>query len=381
MAKTIATLFFNLENIHLIKDVGMIPYTMHTKFGYDVILPVWSNREYPYLKKYFSFAKISIIEYSDNEKIRRINTCKWLIANAKKIDVLHLYFFNIWTCYYIKLYKALNHKGLVYVHLDNSGEQHVKYLNKEETLKSKLLKNFILTKKTEKDILWGLQNYKNSIILNGNPPFNNTIFVPNGFYWEKDLPAKPFKERDNTIITVARNGTHEKRTDILMNGFAQIANEFPKWKLVLAGTVEDSFKPFIEDYFNKYPDLKKRVQFIGPIYDRNELQKFYNNSKIFCLPSLWESFGLVTIEALSMGCFMIGSNIEANKDITQNGKYGILFEKGDLNDFVKKLRYCLNHEDEMEKVSTVAYDFVKDYYKWETVLKPVDEWIKNKLGS
>ena len=105
-----------------------------------------------------------------------------------------------------------------------------------------------------------------------------------------------------------------------MNGFANVAQEFPEWKLILAGTVEEDFKPFINSYFVKHPELKDRVSFIGPISDRAELQRLYASSKIFALPSAWESFGLVTVEAMSQGCYVVESDIPANKDITCNGQ-------------------------------------------------------------
>jgi glycosyltransferase involved in cell wall biosynthesis len=265
--------------------------------------------------------------------------------------------------------------------MDSTGENEVSYLNKDETLKSKLVKRFLLTNKIEKDVLWGVQGYKNSLILNGERPFINTVFIPNGYCWENNTPIVPFKERNNTIVTVARNGTEQKHTDMLMNGFAQISHEYPEWELLLAGTVEESFQPFINDYFNKYPELRERVRFIGPIIDRDELQEFYNNSKMFCLTSLWEGYGLVTIEALSMGCFVLESNIEANKATTNDGKYGALFENGDINDFVEKLRYYLKHQDEMEQISKDACNYTQKHYKWENVLKPIDEWVKKKSGN
>ena len=44
-----ATFFPECENIHLTKDVGMIPYVMHRDMRYDAILISYRNGDYPYL--------------------------------------------------------------------------------------------------------------------------------------------------------------------------------------------------------------------------------------------------------------------------------------------------------------------------------------------
>ena len=42
------TIFPNAENVHLIKDVGMIPYTLHREYGYDSTIASYKNGVYPY---------------------------------------------------------------------------------------------------------------------------------------------------------------------------------------------------------------------------------------------------------------------------------------------------------------------------------------------
>ena len=43
------TLFPQCQNIHLVKDVGMIPYVMHRDMGYDSYVMCYKNGDYPYL--------------------------------------------------------------------------------------------------------------------------------------------------------------------------------------------------------------------------------------------------------------------------------------------------------------------------------------------
>ena len=42
------TMFPLIENIHLVKDVGMIPYSMKKYFNYDSSIVTYKNLEYKY---------------------------------------------------------------------------------------------------------------------------------------------------------------------------------------------------------------------------------------------------------------------------------------------------------------------------------------------
>ena len=45
-------IFPNLLNFQLIKDVGMIPYTMAKYFNYNALIVTYNNDKYSYLDQY-----------------------------------------------------------------------------------------------------------------------------------------------------------------------------------------------------------------------------------------------------------------------------------------------------------------------------------------
>lgn len=274
----------------------------------------------------------------------------------------------------------INKNGIVYVHCDTNGQRLLNYKWPDNKLKFFIIKKILLTDKNLKDVLWGVQNKENCNFLTGIWPFYNIKYIPNGVWWENNMYIE-YNNKSNVLLTVARNGTLQKKTELLLEGFATIADEFPTWKLKLVGTVEKKFKKYIENYFIRNPRLKNRVVFLGEILDRKELQKIYSNAKVFCLTSAYESFGLVTVEALSCGCYVIESDIPANKNVTQNGKYGSLFKSEDLNSFVEQLRINLSDEQHMKEVSEAAKTYIENNLTWKKVLEPVNEWIYEKQGE
>ena len=58
----------------------------------------------------------------------------------------------------------------------------------------------------------------------------------------------------------------------------------------------------------------------------DNLKNFYLNSKVFILPSYFEGFGNVLIEALSYSLPCISVKNDGPKEILNNGKYGLLIK-------------------------------------------------------
>lgn len=82
--KRMATIFAQMENIHLIKDPGMIPLTFHRYYGYQATIPLSSTENYPYKDKYFSGVETPVLSDKNSIAEKYIVRLKWLIWNAKK---------------------------------------------------------------------------------------------------------------------------------------------------------------------------------------------------------------------------------------------------------------------------------------------------------
>lgn len=374
---TVATIFENLDNVHLIKDPGMIPYSLHVFFGFKSTILFSSEKNYDYKEELYKDIETPIIRDNDNILHNKVARLLWLIKNAKQIDLLHLFFFERWTWIYIYFYKLFNPDGLIYVHVDTDGTRLLDYEYPDNPLKLFIIKRILLKDSNIKDVLWGIQNKENAEKLKGKWPFVNLEFVPNGTLWLENIDI-PFCEKENTILTVARIGSPEKNTDMLMSVFAQIADDYPDWKLKLIGNVEESFKGFIRDYFVKYPNLKNRVEFPGNISDRRILEREYAKAKVFALPSSYEGFSLSAVEALSRGCVIIGSDIPSVRMITDNERMGFVFRNGDACDFNCRLRYMLDNPELMQKISADGTEYAKINYTWKNSVSVIYEWFIEK---
>ncbi|MFH1931757.1 MAG: glycosyltransferase family 4 protein [Pseudomonadota bacterium] len=82
----------------------------------------------------------------------------------------------------------------------------------------------------------------------------------------------------------------------------------------------------------------KNITFVGHL-EQHELVEFYCNSRFLVVPSIcYEAFGLVLLEAMSHSKAVIASRIGGIQEIVDDGITGLLFEAGNVEDLVKKMR-------------------------------------------
>lgn len=358
MNKTFVTLF-NSENIHLLKDVGLIPYGMYKYENYDASIATYLNGEYSYTNNLVKGLKITEVKKITGNF--DIDCIIFLVINAKKIDVLNIYHVRGQSGIKALVYKLFNRKGKVYFKFDST-------VLKESGVN---LKNIACS------LLLKLSDFKSTEIEESvkklSESWNEKIdFVPNPYYPEFFQNYICFNQRRNQIITVGRIGSSQKATEILVEGFARIHHEIPEWELVLVGPRETfdiklDFDKFINEIYEEYDGIKDKIIFKGAVSDKNLLNVLYQESKIAAFPSRWEGFGIAPMEACLSGCFFVGTDIPSFRALTENFKYSFSCESDNLIDFSNKLlNACLNI-NELEKKSMKLREIALHKYSLRNV--------------
>jgi len=168
------------------------------------------------------------------------------------------------------------------------------------------------------------------------------------------------RERQNKPLTVLYVGGLRitKGLDILIRSMSFIVRELDDVKLLIAG--EGPMKSYLLKLVN---DLKLRanVSFLGHV-PRHTLPSLYNKADVFCLPSFYESFGFVVLEAMSCGLPVVASNVGGIRDIVRNGVDGFLVTPGDIDELSEALiRLLLNAELRRRMGSSARGRVVSDF--------------------
>lgn len=364
------TIFPGAENIHLIKDVGMIPFILYKYYSYDSKLACYNNGSYDYINNVVKGLKIDIIKkYTGNETI---DSCIYLFANAKKIDVLNLYHLSRKSFILMLLYSFLKPDGKVYLKIDAGNEIKNYHFSKAGIKK---ITSFIKIKLLKRCKLISIETKKLCSYLNNTWP-TTVEYIPNGFYDYSMGKYVEFQQKDNIICTVGRIGTKEKATEVLLEGFKLAAEHIPDWKLKIIGPIDHNFEKYIKDFFYNNPNLEDRIVFTGGIYNRQILFSEYNKSKVFCLTSRWESFGIVYVEAAKSGCFILSSDVLPAWDVTDNKKYGDIFPINDSTELSHMLiKYC-NDQEYLKEICTKIQDYAYKNYNWINICKKINDFLK-----
>lgn len=118
----------------------------------------------------------------------------------------------------------------------------------------------------------------------------------------------------------------EKRVDLAIEAFARIAAARPEWDLVIAGD-----GPLRKELEASVPDaLRARVRFLG-FLDGPTLAAVYRRCQALVLPSDYEPWALVVVEAAASGlALLVSDRVGAAYELVVDGDNGFMVPAGDL---------------------------------------------------
>ena len=191
--------------------------------------------------------------------------------------------------------------------------------------------NFVTSSSNFENILIS-ENYNiyTSKIKKIKPGINREIFSP-------DLTLK----RENIFLSVGRiqEQKGQLKTISFLNNFKKIESDFVCY--FVGGPSGKSGNDYFQELKKSVQDLKleAHVEFLGDL-PQYEIKQLLNKSKLLIHTSQFETFGLVAIEANSMGVPVLTSNKGSLKEIIENNMNGYCSEDlidGKVNMFVKNL--------------------------------------------
>ncbi|WP_163194456.1 glycosyltransferase family 4 protein [Clostridium thermarum] len=352
-------LFPEAQNLHLIKDVGMLAYKMTQLFSAESYLACYNNDDYKYLESHVRGLKVDFIKKKFNNDL--VDGIAYLKRRCKEIDCLQLFHVTLRSVVYGTVYKGLNPTGKLFLKLDCT-DKLLSKIRGLKGLKKKLFHSFF----DKVDVIGVEQERLFNEIKELLPMFlDKFLYLPNGIdYRNSDYENIDFNDKENYILQVGRLGATEKNTELLVEAFNRAYEQFKdNWKLLLVGEYTEGFRKYIDDFMLKHPAMKDKIDLTGAIYDRERLQSIYRRTKIFCLTSLYESFGLVLIEAAASGNVIISTDVGVAREVIVNG--GIVVESPEVQSFSEALVRMANSD--LKEICYNNIKMIKERYNWDIV--------------
>ncbi|HCQ29732.1 MAG TPA: hypothetical protein DIU39_05560 [Flavobacteriales bacterium] len=373
--KTFVTIFPYLRNEHLIKDVGQIPHFLSENYNtklvaYDL------NQSFTHTSQEAKNLPIELVKPNSAKKVKESAMANYIRENASKIDVLNLYHLTIETFIFIIIYKKNNPQGKVYIKADVYNDNLINTKYSHNFIKNIYYRNIerqamkiidIVTVENKKAIALFKKRY---------PEYTGKLFyLPNGVndvFIENNLHILPFENKQNRILVSGRIGAPEKNHEIILQVLPKL--NLKEWEIVFAGPVQPSFQQKVEIFYDENPQLREKVIFTGEIIDRLQLYDLYNKSKVLCLTSEKESFGLAFTEALYFGNYLIGTEgMFAFDDITDNGKYGTKLPFNNQQALQNTLQQIIDGKITLQDKCASAKKYAVQNFTWSKITRNLSQ--------
>jgi glycosyltransferase involved in cell wall biosynthesis len=144
----------------------------------------------------------------------------------------------------------------------------------------------------------------------------------------------------------------------LFDAFEQLAAENADVSLVLvgAGALEREMRERRER--SRAPERILIRQHVSQL----ELSRYYAVADVFCLPSLYDTFGVVIVEAMASGLPIVTtSHVGAVADLVRDGVNGRVVQPGDVTGLAQALAQLVSDDTLRKRMGECARERMKSW--------------------
>lgn len=145
------------------------------------------------------------------------------------------------------------------------------------------------------------------------------------------LTSRNIGRKKLKILYVSRL-ENRKGTLMLLQSIPKVTSVFSDIEFIFVGKDRPhapgnlTFKEYFEKQF---PQYRSQVIFLGYLSE-DKLEKYYSECDIFVVPSFYESFGLIYVEAMFYGKPIVACRAGGIPEVIEDGKTGILVEPNNV---------------------------------------------------
>ena len=168
-----------------------------------------------------------------------------------------------------------------------------------------------------------------------------------------------------------------KGLDLLLRSVALLRHRSQLTLLVVGGASDDLELPRYESLASAL-GLGSRVRFCGTV-PQEQLPIYYSAASVCVVPSYYESFGLVAMEALACGTPVVGSMVGGLPTVVHDDENGLLVPKRTPQAFAEKIERILQGPSYRQQLAALARPSV-ERFGWGAVAEQVTE-VYRQLGT
>lgn len=206
------------------------------------------------------------------------------------------------------------------------------------------------------------------------------VFTVSSFAKEK---LKEIYNKDSYVIPNAVDDKiffykeHEKNDIINITIIGSEQAEFKKIPLIIEAVnraKKDGYKIKLNWITPTKPEKINEEAIINPkqIVIGDTLRK----TDIYICASMYESFCLPVLEAMTCGAAIITTNNGGNMDFVRDNENALIIEKDNVEDIYEKLKILLNDETKRKAISAKGVEKAKNY-SWKKTIEELEKYYRN----
>ena len=172
-----------------------------------------------------------------------------------------------------------------------------------------------------------------------------------------NMRASKDKVVDLTVGFVGRLEP-QKSVETLLNALAKLKEELSfNCSIIGDGTLRENLQEL-----SRERGIENSIFFRGIVDDPRD---YIQDWDVMVLPSNFEGFGIVILEAFQVGIPCIVSEIEGPKEIIEESGGGLLFQCGDVDELAKKLLFASRNPDSLRQMGNRGKVFCEERFGFE----------------
>jgi 1,4-alpha-glucan branching enzyme len=184
--------------------------------------------------------------------------------------------------------------------------------------------------------------------------------IPNGVDLAEFPPADPPPD-PHRILFVGRL-VPQKGVDVLVRAFGAVLRRHPGATLVIAG---DGQQRLYLERLTRFLGVRQHVTFLG-WQSRQDLAELYRTCAVTAVPSRYEPFGLVALEAMASARPVVVSRVGGLAEIVDHEAAGFVVQAGDHLDLATRLAALLT-DPNLARSMGIAARRRAEQFDWATI--------------
>jgi len=219
---------------------------------------------------------------------------------------------------------------------------------------------------------FGLPNDKLVMVPNG---VNTHVYAP---LEKQDLTAfrRGFALPDEKLVLFVGRLVYEKGAHVLINAIPKIlAKVNAKFVIVGSGYMKEQLSNIV-----KSMSLEHKVLFTG-FLDEEDLLKLQKCADVSVVPSLFEPFGIVALEAMAAQSPVVVSDIGGLSEIVEHDVTGVKVYPNNPDSLAWGITKILQDEKYTRNIRENAYRKVQEKYDWSKIAQQTKRIYEAVLGE